>query len=61
MLFSTRDGADAVVGRANRAQFSEVALRTFNEEDMDVVALPTVQGLTGDACAFFWHSCSLSS
>lgn len=31
--------------RANRAQFSEVPMRTFVEEDMMDVALPTVQGL----------------
>lgn len=30
---------------ANRNQFSEVPLRTFIEEDLDEVALPTVQGL----------------
>lgn len=34
-----------MICRANRAQFSEVPLRTFIEEDMLDVALPTVQGL----------------
>ena len=33
---------------ANRAQFSEVSLRAFVEEDMEDVALPTVQGLGAD-------------
>lgn len=33
---------------ANRAQFSEVSLRSFVEEDIEDVALPTVQGLGGD-------------
>lgn len=37
--------------RANRAQFSEVGLKTFVEEnDLETVALPTVQGLLDDEC-----------
>ncbi|KAI5478393.1 WD repeat protein, U3 small nucleolar RNA-associated protein 21 [Pseudohyphozyma bogoriensis] len=33
---------------ANRAQFSEVSLRSFVEEDLEDVALPTVQGVDVD-------------
>lgn len=39
---------DPSINRANRAQFSEVSMRTFVEEDMIDVALPTVQGLDDD-------------
>lgn len=43
---------------ANRAQFSEVSLLTFVEEDgIEDVALPTVQGLSGDESAFSFLSC----
>lgn len=38
---------------ANRAQFTEVSLRSFVEEDLEEVALPTVQGLAADECE--WH------
>jgi len=37
--------------RANRAQFAEVSLLTFvEEESLEDVALPTVQGLATDDC-----------
>lgn len=38
------------IRRANRAQFTEVSLRAFVEEDLEDVALPTVQGLNEEDC-----------
>lgn len=40
-----READCGIVCRANRAQFSEVSLRSFVEEDLRDVDLPTVQGL----------------
>lgn len=37
--------------RANRAQFSEVSLKTFIEQDLEAVALPTMQ-LSGEEGEF---------
>jgi hypothetical protein len=34
--------------RANRAQYAEISLRSFNEGDIANVALPLVQGLPED-------------
>lgn len=37
--------------RANKAQYAEVSLHSFNEEDiLDAVALPSVQGLPEEDC-----------
>lgn len=51
-LASTHVDSLGVYLWANRAQFSDVSLLSFVEETLEDVALPTVQGVDADACAY---------
>jgi hypothetical protein len=47
------------IHRANKAQFSEVALRHIDENEVTDVAMPTVQGTDGDDGTFLVQGISL--